>query len=136
QLTGAGVSIDYTATAWIGLYGSFPVSGSVGDTRTDYTFFEPDEGMKERNRRHYEQTKKNFYNEYGTLAEFKITDFQYPELDRKIEALRRELAEAKKDRAKRFEALVSKAKTFASGNNFEEARKTLTEAEKMMEGQA
>lgn len=98
QQSGAGVTIKYEGQVWFADNNSrFPVSGSVSGTMTDYTFFEPDEAIKKRNRIYYEKYKTNYYSDKASLMSFTITDVQYPDLDRKIAAVRQEIAERKKN---------------------------------------
>src|SRR5690554_6315281 len=69
---------------------------------------------------------------YGEIDDIEVTRAY---LDTKIKSVIAQHQSKEKDRASRFEALISEAKTFASGNNFIDARKRLAEAQKIMQGQ-
>lgn len=128
QQSGAGVTINYEGQIWFlkGYDSHFPISGSVSGTMTDYAFFEPDEALKKRSREHYEKYKTNYYNDYASLFTFTITDVQYPDLDRKIDAVRREIA-AEKAKAKQKEKEQKEAEEKAKK---EQAEKEQAEKEK------
>jgi hypothetical protein len=99
QQSGAGVTVKYEGRVWLAggrTDNWFPISGSVMGTMTDYAFFEPDYLAKKHSKEYYEQFKTNYYSDNASLMNFTITDVEFDALDRKIEEVRREIAEGKK----------------------------------------